>query len=62
MNVSLQSAATHLTTNTVESGNGDLKRVAGHQAEQADSILPSEAVKYSSNTIADASHQYEHYT
>ena len=57
-----QRAATQLTTNNVESGIGDLKSVAEHQAEQADSMLPVEAMKYSSNTTADVSHQYEQYT
>ena len=39
----------------------DWRSVAGHQAEQADSMLPAEALKYSANTIGDVSHQYEHY-
>ena len=25
-------------------------------------MLPAEAMKYSANTVADDSHQYEHYT
>ena len=57
-----QRAVTQLTSNNVESGIGDLRSVAGHQAERADSMLPSEAMKYSANTIADVSYQYEHYT
>ena len=57
-----QRAATQWTTNKVEGGIGDLKRVAGHQAEQADLILPLEAMKCSVNTIADVSNQDEHYT
>ena len=57
-----QRAGTQLTTNNVESGIGDLKKVAGHQAERADSMLPVEAIKYSANTIADVNHQYEHCT
>ena len=47
-----------MTANNVESGMGGWKSVARHQAEQADSILPIEAVKYSANTIADVSRQY----
>ena len=43
-------------------GIGDLRSVAGHQAERADSMLPTEAMKYSADTIADVSYQYEHYT
>ena len=57
-----QRAETQLTTNNVESGIGDLRSVAGHQAERADSMLPIEAMKYSANTIADVTYQYEHYT
>ena len=56
-----QGAATQLNSNNVESGIGDLRRVAGHQAERADSMLPIEAMKYSANTIACVSHKYEHY-
>ena len=37
-----QRARTQLTTNNVESGTGDLRSVAGHQAERADSMLPVE--------------------
>ena len=33
-----QRAVTQLTSNTVESGIGDLRSVAGHQAERADSM------------------------
>ena len=47
---------------TVETGIVDLRSVAGHQVERADSMLPIEAMKYSVNTIADVSYQYEHYT
>ena len=45
-------AALQWATNSGESGIGDLKSVAGHQAEQADSMLPIKAMKYSANTIA----------
>ena len=38
---------------------GDLRSVAGHQAVQADSMLPIEAMKSSANTIAGVSYQYE---
>ena len=48
-----QRAVTQLTSNTVESGIGDLRSVAGHQAERADSILPIEAMKHSAKTVAD---------
>ena len=48
-----QRAVTQLTSNTVESGIGDLRSVAGHQAERADSILPIEAMKHSAKTFAD---------
>ena len=41
---------------------GGLRNVAGHQAEQADSMLPVEAIKFSANTVADVSYQYNHYT
>ena len=57
-----QSAGTQLTTNNVEVGIGGLRSVAGHQAERTDSMLPIEATKSSVNTMADVSHQYEHYT
>ena len=57
-----QRAVTQLTSNNYESGIGDLRSVAGHQAERADSMLPIEAMKYSANTIADVSYQFEHYT
>ena len=52
-------AATQLVTNNVESGIGDLKSVAGHQAEQADSLLTIEAMKYSANKTGEvrASHR-----
>ena len=55
-----QRAGTQLTTNSVVSGIGDLRSVAGYQAERADGLLPIEAMKYSAN-ITGASHQYEHY-
>ena len=61
IDVPLDQKATTTATNIVESGIGDLRSVAGHQAEQADSMLPIEAMNYSANTIADVSHQYEHY-
>ena len=54
-----QRAATQLAANNVESGIGDSKSVAGHQAEQADSILSIEAMKYSANTIAKVTYQCE---
>ena len=60
--VTKQTAATQLATNNVENGIGVSKSVAGHQSEQADSILSMEAMKYSANTIAEVSYQYEHYT
>ena len=55
-----QRAGTQLTTNNVESGIGDLRSVAGHQAERADVLLRIEAMKFHMNTIADFSHQYGH--
>ena len=57
MDVPLDQKATTTATNIVESGIGDLRSVAGHQAEQADSMLPIEAMNISANTIADVSHQ-----
>ena len=57
-----QRAGTQLTTNNVEIGIGDLRSVAGHQAERADSMFPVEAMKYSANTIADVGYKDEHYT
>ena len=57
-----QRAATQLATNNVESGVGDSKSVAGHQTEQTESILPIQAMKYSANTIAEVSYQYEHFS
>ena len=57
-----QRAATQFTRDNVESSIGDVKSFAGHQAEQADSMLPVEAMKYYANAIADAGHQYDHYT
>ena len=41
---------------------GGLRNVAAHQAEQADSMLPVEAKKFSANTVADVSYQYDHHT
>ena len=41
----IQRVGTQLTTNNVESGIGGLRSVAGHQAEQADAMLPIEAMK-----------------
>ena len=41
---------------------GGLKSFVGHQAEQANSMLPIEAMKSCVNTIADVSFLYEHYT
>ena len=61
-NATMQRVGTQLTTNNVESGIGGLRIVAGHQVEQADSMLPIEAMKSSANTIAGVSRQYEHYT
>ena len=60
MDVPLDQKATTTATNNVESSIGDLRSVAGHQAEQTESMVPPEAMKYSANTIADFSHQYEH--
>ena len=51
-----------MTTNNVESGIGGLRSVAGSQTERADVRLLIEAMKYSVNTIADVSYQYEQYT
>ena len=48
--------------NSVESGIGGSKSVAGHQAEQANSRLSIEAMKCSANKIGEVSHQYEDYT
>ena len=48
----MQRAGTQMTTNNVESGIGGLRSVAGHQAEQADAMLPIEAMKFSANTLA----------
>ena len=59
-NATKRRTETQLTTNSVESYIGGLRNVAGHQAERADVLLPFEAMKYSANTIADVSHQYEH--
>ena len=59
--VPLDQMATATATNNVESGIGDLRSVAGHQAEEADSMLPNDTMKYSANTTADVSHQCEHY-
>ena len=39
------SKATTTATNNVESGIGDLRSVAGHQAERPESMLPVEAMK-----------------
>ena len=61
MDVPLDQKATTTATKNVESGIGDLRSVAGHQTEQADCMLPLQAMKYSANTIADVSRQYEHY-
>ena len=61
INGPLDQKATTTATNKFESGIGDLRSVAGHQAEQADPMLPIEAMKYSANTIADVSHEYERY-
>ena len=58
----MQRGGTQLTTNNVESGIGGLRIVAGQQVEQADSMLPIEAMKSSANTIAGVNRQYEHYT
>ena len=55
-----QRTETQLMTNTVESCIGGVRNVAGQQAEQADVLLPIETMKYSTNTIADVSRQYEH--
>ena len=71
MDVSLGQKATRLlqkskSRNTidynVESGIGDLRSVAGHQAQHADAMLPIEAMKFSANTIADVGYQYERQT
>ena len=48
--------------NDVESGIGGSKSVAGHQAEQANSILSIEAMKCSANKTGEVSQQYEDYT
>ena len=58
MDVPLDQKATTIAINNVESGIGDLRSVAGHQAEQADSMLPTGAMKYSANTMADVSHSF----
>ncbi len=51
-----------MTPNNVESCIGDLRSIDGHQAEQADWMLPTEAMKKSSvNTIDDVRHWYDHY-
>ena len=52
-----QRSVTQLSTNNVDSGVGGLRSVAGHQVEQADSMLPDEALKYSANTIGEVSNQ-----
>ena len=62
MDVTLdQKATTTTSTNNVQRNIGYLRKCDGHQAEQSDSMLPIEAMKYSVNMIADVSHQYEHY-
>ena len=38
-----------------------MRKFDGHQAEQADSMLPIEAMQYSVNKIGDVSPQCEHY-
>ena len=58
----IQRVGTQLTTNNVESSIGSSRSVAGHQAEQADAMLPIEAMKSSANTITEVSPQYEHHT
>ena len=59
----MQRAGTQLTTDNVESCIDGWRNVARHQAERADVLLsPIEAMKYSTNTTADGSHQYEHCT
>ena len=58
-----QRVETQLTPNNVERCIGDLRSLHGHQAQQADWMLPAEAMKKSSvNTIDDVTHWYDHYT
>ena len=58
----MQRTGTQLISNNVGSGIGDLRSVAGHQAERADSMLLGEAMKCSANTIAHVGYQCEHCT
>ena len=58
-----QSAETQMTPDNVEGCIGGLRSFDGHQAEQADSMLPIKAMEKSSvNTIDDVSHWYDHCT
>ena len=51
MDVPLDQKATTTAVNNVANRIGDLRSVAGHQAVQADSMLPIEAMKFSGTRL-----------